>query len=93
MLALCCFVVGGLWLYRDRENQRTWREFEISRCLEAVRDPGDSATRITEANCLQRYPPSGDRSRVVAFLSLPLSLYGIWKILAFVGRGFRGEGL
>src|SRR5205809_3433018 len=91
VLGVGYLIAGCLWLYNDWENQRSRREFEFSRCLEAVRDPGDSITRITEADCLKWHPPVSERSEVLAFFVIPILLYCAWKVLAWIGRVFDRE--
>ena len=71
-------------------DQRANREFKIARCLDAVSNPGTGNTLCKEA-----YPPVEERGEVLAFFAFPLFLcgilYGFWRVVSWISRGFRDQ--
>jgi hypothetical protein len=79
VLAIGYVTVGGLWLYGDWNNQKSRREFEYSRCLDAVRDPGESAIRLTQSDCVKYHPVPTESSEITTFLMIPALLTVLGK--------------
>jgi hypothetical protein len=92
VLGIFYYLAGGLWLYDRWTNRISAQRFELTRCLDAVRDPGDSVLRITDADCRENHPPANEWPATISLVIFPALLYGAWRILAWIGRGFKTEG-
>jgi len=92
VLGVCYGVIGGILLGVAWFSAASTQRFELARCLDAVRDPGESATRITVAECLEWHPPvyawPGEWLYTIAFILFPALLYGFWRVMAWIGKGF-----
>lgn len=97
VLGICYFVFSGLWVFVV-DSKRSKQQFELARCLDAVCNPGTGNLLgpLKDTDCLTSYPPVSLRSEVIEFffiLVIPLflggALYAIWKVVSWIGRGFR----
>jgi len=46
-----------------------------------------------DGNCLKDYPPAREWAEILAFLIFPVLTYALWKVIAWIGRGFRKDPL
>jgi hypothetical protein len=91
VLAICYYAIGGFLIYVDWDTDRSARRYELSKCIEDGKkyfDVNDNPI-TSEADCNRIHPPVNDWAETLSFLLFPAVLYGIWRILAWVGRGFR----
>lgn len=98
VLGTIYYLSAALWTYSTWTENVSAHEVNLSRCLETVRYPVPSAVRYTKEDCLKIWPaPSeewhtmtvGGWSVVIVIVTLPAILYGLWKLLTWIGRGFR----
>jgi len=54
--------------------------------------PSPSAIKTAEASCRQYHPPVvntwWDNAALILFITFPVMLYGLWRVLAWIGSGF-----
>jgi hypothetical protein len=89
VLGILYYLIGGLYLYNIRVNGESYHQFVLSECLEGARTPGSP---LTEDGCRKAWPPPDHSGETVGILGFPALLYGGWRILAWIGRGFKVEG-
>jgi hypothetical protein len=100
VLAICYYAIGGLLVYSDWTTHTSAQRFELSRCLDAVaskRSYSDvngnpilvGSDPVSKEGCSKAYPPVNEWPETLALLFFPALLYGVWKVLAWIGWGFR----
>ncbi len=86
VLGILYYLIGGLWLYNIRASGESYHQFVLSECLDGARTPGSA---LTEEGCREAWPPPDHSGETIGMLAFPALMYGAWKVLAWIGSGFR----
>jgi hypothetical protein len=107
VFAVSWYLLGALFLYNAWSDHYSTQKANLDRCLAAVRDVNGKplpplpkgyedyklVDQLTESSCREHWivAPVDERVETAFVLLFPMVLYGMAKILVWIGRGFRQE--
>jgi hypothetical protein len=87
VLTILYFLIGGTWLAVIRSNDVDYWQRSLDQCFVGAHETGPP---LTEQSCRSAWPyPTFDWGTLVALVLFPVLLYGVWKLLGWIGRGFQ----
>jgi hypothetical protein len=97
VLGALYYLTIAAWGFMAWTDTASAHESNLSACIDSARH-GTASDGVTEDDCRRIWPAPSWRGTtaggwivVAAILMLPAILHACWKLLAWVGRGFRAD--